>query len=132
MSKIKQVIILRKDLQMRKGKAMAQAAHASATVIRQAFDNIMSATCNNSTDGYQRYAEFREWMYGEQTKICVSVDSEQELFDIHAAAQVAGLPTSLVLDSGHTEFEQPTYTSCAIGPAKSELIDPITGSLKLL
>ncbi|HXN74902.1 MAG TPA: aminoacyl-tRNA hydrolase [Candidatus Acidoferrum sp.] len=132
MNKLKQIIVVRKDLHMRKGKMIAQGAHASATVIRQAFDNIMSATCNNSTDGYQRYAEFREWMYGEQTKICVSVDSEQELFDIHAAAQAAALPCSLILDSGHTEFDKPTYTSCAVGPAKAELIDPITGSLKLL
>jgi len=35
-------------------------------------------------------------------------------------------------DVGHTEFKQPTYTCCAIGPAKADAIDEITGKLVLL
>lgn len=121
---MKQVIILRKDLNMRKGKMAAQAAHASCVVVRQEFDNF--------TMDHGRYHEFRKWLDGEQTKIVVGVDSEEELFEIHSRAKEAGLPCSLILDAGHTEFDQPTYTAVALGPAEAYLIDQITGGLKLL
>jgi len=43
------------------------------------------------------------------------------------------LPCSLIQDQGHTEFAgQLTYTAVAVGPAKAELIDEITGKLPLL
>jgi len=118
---LKQVICVRKDLNMRKGKMIAQGAHASLMAYLSACgsrDSIMVVY---------------EWLQNnKQTKICVGVDSEQELFDIHSAAQKAGIPCSLVLDAAVTEFDKPTYTACGIGPASAEEIDKITGSLKLL
>jgi len=116
---LKQVICVRKDLNMRKGKMVAQGSHAS----------LMSYT-NSLTP--KNYSIAGEWLNDGQTKICVGVDSEQQLRDIYAEARLAGLPCSLVLDAGHTEFKEPTYTACAIGPADSDEIDKITGALKLL
>ena len=52
---------------------------------------------------------------------------------VHHDAIEKGLPCALIQDSGLTEFKGiPTYTCCAIGPAKEELIDEITGDLPLL
>ena len=68
-----------------------------------------------------------------RTKICVSTDSEQELKGLITQAQSAGLLCALIIDSGLTEFNGVlTPTCCAIGPAKAEDIDLITGHLKLL
>jgi PTH2 family peptidyl-tRNA hydrolase len=72
-----------------------------------------------------------DWMNGHFTKICVYVNSEQELLDIHQKAVDAGLPASLIKDAGFTEFKEPTFTSVAIGPDDPEKIDLITGQLPL-
>lgn len=73
-----------------------------------------------------------EWFKTGQTKICVSVDSEEDLIKIHNLAKEAGLPCALIQDAGHTEFKQPTLTAVAIGPGYTPYIDQITGQLKLL
>lgn len=112
---IKQVIVLRKDLNMRKGKMVAQGAHASLMSYIQANERVRS-----------------EWLGSGQTKICVGVDSEQELISIHERAQEMGLTSSLILDGAKTEFDEPTWTAVGIGPNSAELIDEITGKLKLL
>jgi PTH2 family peptidyl-tRNA hydrolase len=118
---MKQVIVVRTDLKCRKGKMMVQCAHASLMAYLSA--------CGNRDNLIKVY----EWLQNyKQTKIAVGINSEQELLDIHSAAQKAGLPCSLVLDAAVTEFKVPTYTSCGIGPTSAEEIDKITGHLKLL
>jgi peptidyl-tRNA hydrolase, PTH2 family len=112
---MKQVIVLRKDLNMRKGKMIAQGAHASLSAYLIADEKQQDA-----------------WWDQGQTKICVGVDTEAELHEIWRKAAGAGLPTYIVRDAGRTEFKGPTYTAVAIGPADSSEIDKITGSLKLL
>jgi PTH2 family peptidyl-tRNA hydrolase len=119
----KQVIVMRRDLGMRRGKEIAQGAHASmiwlAARIRQR--------------GYGFSHAERQWLAGPFTKVCVRVDSEEELLGIVRAAQEAGVMVHLVVDAGRTEFHGvPTPTCCAVGPDFPERIDPITGHLKLL
>jgi peptidyl-tRNA hydrolase, PTH2 family len=123
----KQVIVLRKDLNMRKGKMIAQGAHASMRAILGL--------------GHQEGASFviplderlAPWLLGRFKKICVSVNSEAELLALHEKARAAGLITSLIQDAGLTEFGGvPTYTSVAVGPDRSDRVDAITGELPLL
>jgi PTH2 family peptidyl-tRNA hydrolase len=123
----KQVIVIRKDLGMRKGKMCAQAAHASMKVF---FDRKIIPYTDTLMIPVSQ--EMRHWVDEEFTKICVGVNSEQELLDIHKAAVEKDIPCSLIQDAGHTEFKEPTYTTVAVGPAKAELIDEITGKLTLL
>jgi len=127
--KIKQVIVIRKDLNMRKGKAIAQGSHASMKVF---FDNI--EYCDNGEMKITSITpEAEEWINGIFTKICVGVNSEEELLDVYQQAKDAGQMCSLIQDVGLTEFDGiPTYTAVAIGPGKGEEIDKITGQLKLL
>jgi PTH2 family peptidyl-tRNA hydrolase len=123
MQELKQVIVMRKDLNMRKGKMIAQGAHASATI-------VFKATVVPSTHWLDRVVA---WMNAGQRKISVSVDSEQELLEIFQQAQEDGLMAELITDAGHTEFNGvPTKTCCAIGPGPASKIDKITGHLKLL
>ena len=88
----------------------------------------MKATIENL-----EHPNVKEWLSGPFTKIAVSVNSEEELFDIMNKAKEAGLITALITDAGRTEFNGiPTNTCIAIGPATHEELLPITGSLKLL
>jgi len=132
MSDIKQVIVLRKDLNMRKGKMVAQGAHASMKVF---FDRMFNGgdMVGRNKMVFTQTPEDKEWMDGKFTKICVSVDSEEELLSVHQKACDAGINCAIIKDAGLTEFDGvETYTAVAIGPASSEKIDPITGDLKLL
>ena len=73
------------------------------------------------------------WIRGIFKKVCLKVDSEQELLDIHKKALEAGLVSYLITDAGLTEFNGvPTNTCIGIGPDYADKIDVITGHLKLL
>lgn len=114
---MKQMIVMRKDLKMRRGKEIAQGAHAS-----------LKATLENL-----HHPSVKEWLSGPFKKIAVSVDSEKELFEVLNKAKEADLITALILDAGLTEFGGvPTHTCIAIGPASDEDLRSITGHLKLL
>lgn len=124
----KQVIVMRKDLGMRKGKMIAQGAHASLKVVLDA-----GATTDDATFVIGLTEPMRAWLTGRFTKVCVSVDSEAALDEVVARAKGAGVPVALIVDSGATEFHGvPTKTCCAVGPAWIEDVDAITGALPLL
>lgn len=127
----KQVIVIRKDLNMRKGKMIAQGAHASMKVL------IDSAV--KSADGRAYFISthpanpWYHWLTGLFTKIVVGCDSEEELIDLKLKADSNDLPTAIIQDVGRTEFNNvPTYTALAIGPGTVNEVDKITGHLKLL
>jgi PTH2 family peptidyl-tRNA hydrolase len=128
MSQIKQVIVVRSDLGMRKGKMIAQGAHASMKVFfdRGRISGTLGLLIPLTSD-------MQAWVQGKFAKVCVRAESEEQLLDLHKQAKQAGLPCAIIQDSGKTEFHGVlTYTALAIGPAKAEEIDPITGELKLL
>lgn len=130
----KQVIVCRTDLNMRKGKIGAQVAHASMAALLAQFSK---STLRRGDVMYTCLVEANtalfDWLEGSFTKIVVGIDSEQGLLDIHAKAKELGAITSLTQDAGRTEFGGvPTYTCCAVGPDKAELVNSITGHLKLL
>lgn len=123
----KQVIVIRKDLNMRKGKMVAQGAHASMAAILDIAKNIESGLLIPKDERYWF------WLTGNFKKITVSVNSERELLEIYELAKKANMLSSLILDSGKTEFHgQPTYTAVAVGPDRNENVDLITKNLPLL
>lgn len=132
----KQVLVVRKDLHMRSGKIAAQCSHASMSFITRRMwpDKIAKAfnePCNRWHIEFTKVEE--EWLEKHFTKVCLYVNSEQELEDICIKAKAAGLECHAIIDDGTTEFHGvPTLTCCAIGPDYAEKIDPITGHLKLL
>lgn len=130
---VKQVIVVRKDLKMRAGKAMAQACHASTAILL----NEMSYDINNKKTHLELTIKNEDplaiWLEDKFTKVVVSVDDLQELYDVYNAAKRAKLRTVMITDAGLTEFNGiPTETCIAIGPNFATEIDKITGSLKLL
>lgn len=119
---IKQVIVLRKDLNMRKGKMVAQGAHAAMAFLAKwiAEEGVL-------TEVQER------WISTDMRKICVSVDSLEELTLVAQQCHTNGIDAHIVFDAGHTEFHGvPTVTALAVGPDYTSKIDAITGGLKLL
>lgn len=116
--KYKQVILIRTDLGMSKGKIASQAAHAAVSALEEAKK--------------MREDWVREWLDEGQRKVVLKVSSEEELRKYYEEAKQRGLPAYLVVDRGLTEIPPNTPTSVGIGPAPSEKIDEITGKLPLL
>ncbi len=117
MGNIKQVIIVRTDLDMGKGKIAAQVGHAcvlGAEHVRKSHPEW-----------------YDEWWH-EQEKVVLKVSSIKDLQEIKRHAIDLNLPWSEVTDAGHTQISPGTTTCISIGPSPENLIDKITGDLKLL
>jgi peptidyl-tRNA hydrolase, PTH2 family len=136
---VKQAIVIRKDLGMRRGKEIAQGSHASmAFLVRRLNAAAASggpepaAAGEGLLESLFTPAEVR-WMRGGMAKICLQVSSaEAELIALHDKARAAGLSAELIRDSGKTEFGGvPTLTCLAIGPDEADKVDAVTGDLKL-
>ena len=124
MSEIKQVIVVRKDLNMSIGKCAAQVAHASMKVVA---NTIKLGDLNFFV------SDMWYWMHDSMAKIVLGVDTEKELFDIYEKVQKSTIVHALIIDVGKTEFNNiPTTTCLSIGPDYSEKIDVFTKHLKLL
>lgn len=130
----KQVIVLRRgDINMRMGKAAAQAAHASMATLTRGPGTVIREVDGKHELVVPLDEEAYAWLTGRFRKICVYVKSEAELLDVYQKALDAGLRVALIQDSGFTEFNGvPTYTAVAIGPHTNEKIDQITKKLPLL
>jgi PTH2 family peptidyl-tRNA hydrolase len=117
-AKLKQVIVVRTDLQMGKGKIGVQVAHGAVSAALEVQR--------------QNPRWLRSWIDQGQPKITVRVHGIEELSALRAGAASAGLPAVLVEDRGLTQLPSGTPTCLAIGPGPVERIDHLTGHLKLL
>ena len=114
----KQVIVMRTDLKMSRGKIAAQAGHAAVSAAEEAR---------------KKFSEWwKAWIAEGQCKIAVRAESEQELLELEEKAKQSKLPTALIVDRGLTELPPETITCLGIGPAPSIQIDAITGKSPLL
>ena len=111
----KQVILVRQDLNLPKGKLAAQSAHASV-------DSLMKSDKKN----------IDEWKKQGAKKIVLKVADEKELFKYKQMAEDNGLKTALIMDAGHTVVEPGTITCLGIGPDLEVKIDKVTGKLKMV
>ncbi len=123
----KQVIIMRDDLNMRKGKLVAQGAHASLGALLSQCDRGIDAVM------IPMNANIGPWLTDSFTKVCVRITGQMELEKLVHKAKELGLPACLITDNGKTEFNGiPTVTCAAIGPGPAETVDLVTSHLKLL
>ncbi len=115
MNSLKQVILVRKDLELSKGKLASQVSHASVeAVLKSHKDDIV------------------KWRNQGMKKTVLRVESLEDLHKFKTAAEDVGLVVALITDAGRTEIEPGTTTCLAIGPADEKKIDAVTGTLKLL
>ena len=114
---IKQVIVVRTDLDMGKGKIAAQVGHGCV---------LGAEHVRKSNPEW-----FTEWWSGQE-KVVLKVANLKELEQVKQDAIEFNVPWSEVTDAGHTQIASGTTTCISIGPAPEEKIDKITGDLKLL
>ena len=134
MKQAKQVIVIRKDLKMRRGKEIAQGSHASCAFLVDGFKMGFFSRLLFLLIGKKVFSKAEQyWMFnGSFKKICVVVNSEEELLQIKYKAYDKGLTCKPIIDSGLTEFNGvPTLTCLAIGPHYDEDFVGVTDKLKL-
>lgn len=115
---LKMICVVRTDLKMSSGKIAAQCVHAALGATRKVErlnPNLLSV-----------------WVNSGEKVVCLQVDSRHTLEELHQTALAATLPTYIVYDAGRTEVEAGSATVLSIGPASVDLINAITGHLKLL
>lgn len=110
---LKQIIVVRNDLKLGKGKLAAQVAHAA----------ISAAEISKFK---------KQWLAEGQKKVVVKCESLAELLGIYERSKTSSIATSLIQDAGLTEIPPGTITCIGIGPDEEEKIDRITKNLKLL
>ena len=111
----KQVIVVRKDLKMGRGKLAAQVAHASIEAYKKADPDDVA-----------------EWESEGMKKVVVCVNGIKEFMDLMEKVKESKLPYSMIRDAGKTQLSPGTVTTIGIGPAEESKIDRFTKHLKLL
>jgi peptidyl-tRNA hydrolase, PTH2 family len=126
---VKQVIVIRRDLHMRRGKEIAQGAHASSAWISFA---VADAADHSGVATVTLDPTALSWITGSFRKVTLQVQTDDELVALHEHALRLGLRSHLITDSGRTEFSGvPTRTALAIGPDIADQIDLVTGELSI-
>lgn len=113
----KMVLIIRTDLEMTKGKVAAQCCHACLAAYKSSLLSKKSV--------------LKAWKRNGQPKITLKCSSEDELLMLQAKALSLDLIAEVIADAGRTQIAPGSLTVLAIGPDYSEIIDSVTGRLKL-
>ena len=113
--RFKQCLLIRSDLKISCGKRWAQVAHAAVMAYEHAGKE-----------------ERRAWLNEGQKKVVLKVPSLQALYELKVIAERQGIATALIQDAVMTEVPPGTITALGLGPARSEVLDRVTGGLSLL
>ncbi|PNF22505.1 Peptidyl-tRNA hydrolase 2, mitochondrial [Cryptotermes secundus] len=113
----KLALVVRTDLKMEKGKAAAQCSHAAVMAYEQAL--------------HLQPTILKLWKACGQAKLVLKVETECELLELAHKARSQGLITSLVCDTGLTQVDPGSKTVLGIGPGPVNLVDTVSGHLKL-
>lgn len=111
----KQVILVRADLKLPKGKLAAQVAHACVEAVHRSDKSAV-----------------KNWRAEGMKKIVLEIKNLEELYKYEQEARAEGLITAIITDAGHTVVAPGTVTCMAIGPDIEVKIDKVTGKLKML
>ncbi len=114
----KLVVVVRDDLDLSPGKMAVQVAHAAVSCALKA---------RRRRDGL-----FSKWHREGQRKVVLRAADLEELRDLEAAAVGKDLVAVLIQDAGLTEVPPGTTTCLGIGPGQEDLVDRVTGNLRLM
>ena len=115
MEELKQVILVRSDLNMSKGKTAAQVAHGAVDAVLKSNKKVVE-----------------EWKKMGMKKIVLKVNDENELLKYLKIAKEKNVVVALIRDAGRTELTPNTTTVLAIGPDLEAKIDSISSELSTL
>ncbi|CAN6241185.1 unnamed protein product [Urochloa humidicola] len=104
----KMVLVVRNDLKMGKGKIAAQCSHATLGLFKKLQQRAPKS--------------LRRWERCGQVKVVVKIESEEDMLVLQGRAKSLNLPTHITIDAGRTQ----------IAPRPADMVDDVTGGLKLL
>lgn len=118
---VRQLIIVRKDLEMPAGKLAAQVAHASVGAFIESSTHSL-----NAQGDHEIYVNGNtpagEWINGEYKKVVLGCKNLNELMKYQKIAEEHNLPSFLVEDLGLTVFNgEKTITCLGVGPIPDEM-----------
>ncbi|KAM4700340.1 peptidyl-tRNA hydrolase 2, mitochondrial isoform 2-T2 [Discoglossus pictus] len=114
---LKMILVVRNDLKMGKGKVAAQCSHAAVSAYKQLL---------------KRNPELlKQWEYCGQPKVVLKAPDEESLVELLNHAKQLGLTISLIQDAGRTQIAPGSRTVLGVGPGPADLVDKVTGHLKL-
>ncbi|MDD4049681.1 MAG: peptidyl-tRNA hydrolase Pth2 [Candidatus ainarchaeum sp.] len=113
----KQIILVRNDLKLGKGKIAAQASHASLESYLLTSRKTPSIAEN--------------WLSEGQKKVVLKVESREELLKVFQEVK-SYFPAVIIKDAAHTQLKEPDFTCVGVGPIKEFEIDKFTKRYKLL
>jgi PTH2 family peptidyl-tRNA hydrolase len=116
--RFKQVVVVRTDIRMSKGKVAVQASHASVSAMEEARKSHRDWV--------------KSWLDEGQKKVVAKVKDIESLEKLKSHADKVGIPNALIEDRGLTELPPGTITALGIGPAPDEIVDKVTRDLPLL
>ncbi|CAH2222152.1 peptidyl-tRNA hydrolase 2, mitochondrial [Pelobates cultripes] len=113
----KMILVVRSDLKMGKGKVAAQCSHAAVSAYKQLLKRNPDL--------------LKQWEYCGQPKVVVRAPDEEGLIELLTQAKELGLTISLIQDAGRTQIAPGSRTVLGVGPGPADLVDKVTGHLKL-
>lgn len=114
----KQVIAVRQDLKLPKGKLAAQVAHAAVEACFRALKTDKKIVDN--------------WRAQGMKKIVIKLENESMVHKLKSKAEQAGIACAIITDAGKTVVAPGTITCISIGPAEEKLVDEITSEYSLM
>jgi peptidyl-tRNA hydrolase len=127
------VIVVRKDLELPIGLAMAQAAHLCDEWLRQRIAKVYRAEIPTALESLFEVNEV-EWMESPTVSV-LAVNTLEELLFIESQANQSKLPYHSWVDTIHSglldRYMENIKVGIAIGPIKDDMVKPITGKLPL-
>jgi len=114
----KLVLVVRTDLNMSPGKIAAQCGHATLACYKTLIKKNPKLV--------------RHWEMTGQAKIALKASSEEEILELEAIAKSLNLCARSIQDAGRTQVAAGSRTVLGIGPAPVELVNEVTGRLRLL
>jgi len=145
----KQIIIVRKDLNMSPGKLAAQVSHGSMAFLTWMIRDNVFGEMFEGTGGNQKFMKpcntyriqsfdidkdlYEQWIDGEFTKCVLQAKNKNQLLKAKTMAEELGMKEGedfwLIRDNCHTELEPEedgrTLTVIGFKPMDSEIIDKI-------
>lgn len=113
----KMVLAVRQDLSMGKGKVAAQCCHAAVDLCKQLKRSNPKL--------------LHQWESTACAKVVVKAPDETTLIDLAKKGQSLGLEVCIIRDAGRTQIAPGSKTVLGVGPGPVDLVDQVTGHLKL-
>src|SRR3989442_12577200 len=116
--RFKQVLIVRLDLEMGRGKAAVQCAHAAVSAAEEARTHL--------------HDWWKSWMDEGKMKVALKVPDLDSVLELKRKGKSKGIPVPLVRDRGLPKAPPETFPCLGLAPPPAVLLDSLTGNLTLL